>query len=79
MEDAIPLIFQQLPATTGFVQNCGHFFQKPYLSGPDWVTGERKERREEEKGRSDTLRFKNEFTLATYLNIWEFFNINNFF
>lgn len=27
MEDEIPLIFQQLPATTGFVQNCGHFFK----------------------------------------------------
>lgn len=30
MEDGIPLIFQQLPATTGFVQSPGEFFLKAF-------------------------------------------------
>lgn len=31
MEDGIPLIFQQLPTTTGFLQSPGHFFLKPLV------------------------------------------------
>ena len=44
MEDAIPLIFQQLPATTGFVQNHSHFFNSLTCQAQTGVTGERKEK-----------------------------------
>lgn len=43
MEDAIPLIFQQLPATTGFVQNRSHFFNSLTCQAQNGVTGERNE------------------------------------
>lgn len=57
MEDAIPLIFQQLPATTGFVQNCGHFFKRLTCQAQT-VKGERKEK--EGRGGYDALRLRNE-------------------
>lgn len=74
MEDAIPLIFQQLPATTGFVQNHGHFFKSFTCQPQTRVTGERKEEREEGNGGTDILRLKSELKLAAYLSLWEFFN-----
>lgn len=43
MEDAIPLIFQQLPATTGFVQNRSHFFKSLTCQAQNRVAGERRE------------------------------------
>lgn len=76
MEDAIPLIFQQLPATTGFVQSRGHFFRSFSCQTQTRVTGGRKEEREEGKGGMDILRLKSELKLATYLSWWEFFNSN---
>lgn len=69
MEDAIPLIFQQLPATTGFVQNRGHFFKSLTCQAQTWETGERKEKREGGKRGSDALRLKSELGLAAYLSL----------
>lgn len=69
MEDAIPLIFQQLPATTGFVQNRGHFFKSFTCQAQTGVTRNRKEKREERKGGSDILRLKSELKFTAYLNL----------
>lgn len=68
MEDAIPLIFQQLPATTGFVQNHGHFFKSLTCQAQNGVTGERKKKGEEGKSRSNVLKLKSELEIAAYLS-----------
>lgn len=76
MDDKIPLIFQQLPATTGFVHNCGHFFKRLICQAQTEVKGEKKEKKEEGKGGYDAYRLKNELELAAYLSLWESFNSN---
>lgn len=49
MEDGIPLIFQKLPATTGFVQSPGEFFLKAFSCHGQNRMGEQVDRGELEK------------------------------
>lgn len=58
MEDTIPLIFQQLPTTTGFVQNHGHFFKSLTCQAQTGKKGEREENREEGRSACDVFRLK---------------------
>lgn len=58
MEDGIPLIFQQLPARTGFVQSPGDFFLKPLVvmvrigwGCGGWGELEKRKRKNKEKKR----------------------------
>lgn len=74
MEDTIPLIFQQLPATTGFVQNHGHFFKSLTCQAQTRVKGEREENREKGRSMYDVFRLKNVVELGVYLSLWELFN-----
>ena len=74
MEDTIPLIFQQLPTTTGFVQNHGHFFKSLTCQAQTGKKGEREENREEGRSACDVFRLKNVLELAVYLSLWELFN-----
>lgn len=74
MEDTIPLIFPQLPTTTGFVQNHGHFFKSLTCQVQTGEKGEREENREEGRSACDVFRLKNVLELAVYLSLWELFN-----
>lgn len=51
-------------------------FSRALLVRPRLVTGERKEEREEGKGKTDILRLKSELKLSAYVSLWEFFNSN---